>query len=287
MFERLGIPLDQLTFLPEIDLPSIPELSVTLVDHNNPMDTVRPFVSDVVDHHVDQNCISCTKDIRLVGSCATLVAERLLESPGYELQQEVATLLLGAILLDTDNLHNEALTTPTDVEVVAHIKPLSSADGDELHSHLETARNDIGSLTTAQLLRKDYKKPSPVGRLGLQLGFSTVRCLISALLSQRSTLSEDLREFCYKRGLHLLVLLGVATNPLRRDIALYQPPSLPAGIPTDLADSLATFVESDESGLEAERISGEPFDGIILQQGDIGQTRKKILPKMVSFLELM
>ena len=285
LLEKVGVPLDQLVFLPEIDFASIPELSVTLVDHNNPLDVLRPFVCDVVDHHQDQNQVSCTKDIRLVGSCATLVAERLLVSPGYELKQEVATLLLGAILIDTGNLSHHA--TSADKEAVAQLKPLANSDADELFDNLKRTRNATSALRTAELLCKDFKQPPPIGRLGLQLGFSTVLRLMSTFLSERQDVTQDLQEFCGSSGLHLLVLLGVANDPYRRDIALYQPPSLPECIPTDLADSVATFLESGESGLEAERILGEPFDGIILEQGDVSQTRKNILPKIVNFLEAM
>ena len=283
LLEKVGVPLDQLIFLPEIQLTSIPELSITLVDHNNPSDALLPFVCDVVDHHKDQNRVNCTKDIRLVGSCATLVAERLLESPGYELKEVAATLLLGAILIDTNNLRSHA--TSTDEEIVARIRSVASLNGDELHDQLKRARNSVDALSTDELLRKDYKQPPPVGRLGLQLGFSTIQCLMSTLLIQRPQMAEEFEEFCHNRQLHFLVLLGVASEPHRRDIALYQPPHLPEAIPTDLADSVATFLESGESGLEAERILGEPFDGIILEQRDVSHTRKSILPKIVNFLE--
>ena len=58
------------------------------------------------------------KTVEMVGSCATLVGEKLLSLDVTSVSEEVATLLLAAVLLDTINLDAAAgRTTEKDREV--------------------------------------------------------------------------------------------------------------------------------------------------------------------------
>ena len=75
------------------------------------------------------------KTIELVGSCSTLVAEKLL-SLGV-LDSQMSSLLLGTILLDTINLDpNAGRTTDKDKEIVKRLQQTYSVAPDELYKAL-------------------------------------------------------------------------------------------------------------------------------------------------------
>lgn len=143
-----------------------------------------------------------------------------------------------------------------------------------------TAREDVSDLTALQILRKDFKR-SEVGNFSL--GFSSMTLLVTDLITTRMNIVTDLELFAAQHELHVLVLLSIQMKPLRRQIALYQPPQLPPGIPSDLVDSIAAALEADPH-LQVERIGEGMFDGIIMEQGNTSFSRKQILPLITDCL---
>ena len=162
----------------ELDLARLHDggrLELTLVDHNTPaVASQRQLAADVVeivDHHVDMGeCEKATRrEIDMVGSCSTLVAERLLSleaaaPPGLV---PLASALLDVIVIDTVALSRDnGRTTDRDVIVAARLAALISdtpvADLQALYTacfkRVSAAKEDISSLTVDELLRKDYKQ---------------------------------------------------------------------------------------------------------------------------------
>lgn len=275
LFKHLNIDLTQLIHFPEeVEISKLPHPQVTLVDHNVPDETLRPHVTEIIDHHDDAQTIRCPRTIEPVGSCATLVGERLLTDKEYEIPEEVATLLLAAILADTANLLGEGRVTEKDKYIASLLVHHVSITTDELYNQISTAKYNISDLSTLQLLRADFKS-SQAG--DYRLGFCTIRSLITKLVTERDNVEQDLMLFSHQNNLHLLVLLCIQTKPLRRQIALYQPPDLPPDIPQDLVDSVAATLETD-SELQVERVGEGMFDGIVLEQGNTSISRKQILP---------
>ena len=89
------------------------------------------------DHHKDMwlSNLKVKKKIELVGSCSTLVAEKLL--PLEILDSQMAYLLLGTILLDTINLDPRAgRSTHKDIEIVKQLQDKYPVDLDELYTAL-------------------------------------------------------------------------------------------------------------------------------------------------------
>lgn len=142
------------------------------------------------------------------------------------------------------------------------------------------ARDNITNLTTLQVLRKDFKK-ADAGEF--HIGFSSMPILITELASTRLHLASDLELFCGNEGLYFLVLLGINLKPLRRQIALYQPPNLPPKISGDIVDSVAATLELD-TVIQVERIGEGTFDGIIMEQGNTSLSRKQIMPMITECL---
>jgi len=91
------------------------------------------------DHHKDQwrADLKVSKQIELVGSCCTLVAEKLLTMD--VLDSQITSLLLGTILLDTVNLDPRAgRSTDKDKEVVHQLYDKYPVALDELYRSVST-----------------------------------------------------------------------------------------------------------------------------------------------------
>ena len=89
------------------------------------------------DHHQDQwpAELQVNKTIELVGSCCTLVAEKLLALD--MLDSNMCSLLVGTILLDTINLDPRAgRTTHKDKEIVSRLLERCPIAVDELYMKL-------------------------------------------------------------------------------------------------------------------------------------------------------
>ena len=288
LFQELSIDAADLVFSGELQrerLEEVGQLSITLVDHHVPTGLAAEFTSaivEAVDHRkLQEGAGGWPTVLEPVGSCSSLVAERLLDEPSYTMEATVATLLLGAIVLDTVNLRpSEGKVTAKDTAVAERLAPLASIGQDQLFQQLSSARFDIRGLSTAQLLQRDYKQVS-VGPH--RLGFSSVTALLSDFL-QREGVSEDLARFSLSRDLHALVLVGIdlQAGQTRRQIALYQ--NSQSEVPPEFVDSLATVLEASGE-LECERLSGSEFEGPLLEQRNTALSRKHILPIIMEFLE--
>ncbi|KAJ1850123.1 Exopolyphosphatase [Coemansia sp. RSA 2703] len=210
-----GGSLQDLTFIDDIDLPSVIEkytptenyvvpgqLEVWLTDHNAPTSTqmfLEPFVRGIVDHHVDERrCLDAgTRDIEMVGSCASLVARMLREREPL-IDPVLAKMLLSPVLIDTANLSPTA-NKATDVDRAAvawlmpqvqwALVPATSNDEDadspvsldvqnttELYRALDKLKGQVSDLSARDLLRKDYKQWLVSDHSGLQwnVGISSV-----------------------------------------------------------------------------------------------------------------
>jgi len=103
-------------FFPEVQnqlekLNKSSRLKFVLVDHNRlavSQEKYEESVIEIVDHHKDEsrckNAKNDKRNIEMVGSCATLVAEKLLKGAPSLVTKIEARVLLAPILLDTVNL---------------------------------------------------------------------------------------------------------------------------------------------------------------------------------------
>ncbi|KAJ2503186.1 Exopolyphosphatase [Coemansia sp. RSA 1972] len=202
--------IDALTFIDDFDLTRVVSyghkhgLDVWLVDHNAPASRqteLEPFVRGIVDHHVDENrCTQAVRQIELVGSCATLVAERLRNTVG-SVEPELAKMLVAPILIDTSELSSTARrATDKDIEMVSWLVPqvewawpsesasIDQVDQEssdevesldhvtsthELYKILDKLKGKVSHLSARDLLRKDYKQWT-VGSPAWTVGISSI-----------------------------------------------------------------------------------------------------------------
>lgn len=167
VFSRNNIDENMLNFLDDLNLTELHKakrLEVTLVDHNVVavcLECVNDAVVQVIDHHKWEAsfCSPVNKTIEMVGSCATLVADKLLEQHRELLDEIVARLLISAILVDTLNFNSSAKkATPKDVEVFQELLTyLPSVDWAKEYAEIKKAKAAVSWMAVRDLLRKDLK----------------------------------------------------------------------------------------------------------------------------------
>ena len=206
LLERCGIPLSSIAFLGDID-PSEAE-QIVLVDHNvlpPEYEALAPKITEIIDHHKDECRLAAAKTIVPTGSCATLVGKRLLEnrtSGKPALPQNLAVLLLGAILIDTRCLAQRHPTTELDRSIAVQLAEISGCNSRALYDELWRRKSDLSLFTPEELLRKDYKE---ITASGVKVGFCAI---YGALESISGDLMGEAEVFRRSRQLDHLVLMS-------------------------------------------------------------------------------
>uniref|UniRef100_A0A8C4YDP0 Prune exopolyphosphatase 1 n=1 Tax=Gopherus evgoodei TaxID=1825980 RepID=A0A8C4YDP0_9SAUR len=308
---KVSIPDTCLIFRDEIDLHALHRagsLSLTLVDHHilpSGDAALEEAVIEVIDHRPLEREPRCRVTAELVGSCATLVAERIVQGPAELLDRQTAALLHGTIILDCVNMTPEAgKVTPKDTQYVALLESKfpDLPERSVLFEALQTAKFDVSGLTTDQMLRKDLKVLSSDG---LVLAISAVYVTLEAFL-QRPGLQQDLCAFCQQHGYGGLVAMTISFNERNepfRQLAVYsQHPAVRTAVSIVEACRLPAWaLPSDSQGIFQSRVCGvlehannPPLDLSPLgslytnicayHQGNTVASRKKVLPILKDFL---
>lgn len=171
----IASPADQL--LTPDDVASyhpFPATKFSLVDHNRlgpQFTTDESSVEAIIDHHEDEQA-HLSANPRIVspaGSCSSHIALICPET----LPRELATLLLCAILIDTDGLKPGGKALQVDRDAAARLVPLTAIHDSSfqnvtsLHEHpslkslnamLSEQKADVSGLSPRDLLRRDYKE---------------------------------------------------------------------------------------------------------------------------------
>ena len=289
LFQHLNLDPTKLLYSEDVKgaLGKVESVKVTLVDHTHLTGVLSELSSvevvEVIDHHMGEEEEEEQRGHRLlkegVGSCSTLVAEQLLGGEQHAVQGPVATLLLAAILVDTVDLSpDKGRVTEKDTAIAEQLLPLSLLPRAELYHNLSTARFSVSSLTTPQLLERDFKVTEVSGH---RLGFSSITCLVTDLLARESVV-DDMSTFCQSQDLSVLLLLGISVSgeATCRQVAIYQPQ---LSTSPDLADSISSLLEAQQE-LQCEHRPAGNFPGHILEQGNVSKSRKHILPLVVNFV---
>ncbi|XP_015358454.1 exopolyphosphatase PRUNE1 isoform X3 [Marmota marmota marmota] len=180
--QKIQIPETILIFRDEIDLHALHQagqLTLILVDHHvlpKSDAALEEAIVEVLDHRpIEQkHCPLCHVSVELVGSCATLVAERILQGAPEILDRQTAALLHGTIILDCVNMDIKiGKATPKDNEYVEKLEALfpDLPKRNDIFDFLQKAKFDVSGLTTEQILRKDQKT---IHRQGTKVAISAV-----------------------------------------------------------------------------------------------------------------
>ncbi|KAM6434492.1 exopolyphosphatase PRUNE1 isoform 2-T2 [Liasis olivaceus] len=287
LLQQQRIPENLLIFRDEIDLAALHRaglLSLTLVDHHVlPRDAaLESAVVEVVDHRPleRQRAPPCRVTAELVGSCTTLVTERILQGPVRTLNSQVAALLYGTILLDCVNMAAEAgKVTPKDTHYVSLLESMFP----ELQTRslvfdaLQRAKFDVSGLTTEQMLRKDLK--SLAGK-GTVVAISAIYVALQDFL-HRPGLEQDLGAFCRQRGYDVLIAMTIsfgARNEPFRQLAVYSQQA------EHQAAVCQALERSSSPSLGLSRLESPCPTICAYHQGNTTASRKKVLPIVQDFL---
>ncbi|XP_031230654.1 exopolyphosphatase PRUNE1 isoform X7 [Mastomys coucha] len=233
LLQEVKIPEPVLIFRDEIDLLTLHQagqLTLILVDHHilpKSDAALEEAVAEVLDHRpIEQKyCPPCHVSVELVGSCATLVTERILQGAPETLDRQTAALLHGTIILDCVNMDTKiGKATPKDSKYVEKLEALfpDLPKRKDIFDSLQKAKFDVSGLTTEQMLRKDQKT---IYRQGTKVAISAVYMDLEAFL-QRSDLLTDLSAFCLDLSYDALVAMTIFFNthnePVRQ-LAIFCP----------------------------------------------------------------
>ena len=176
MLDSHSISSDLLYFKEDLrnwsKLPSC-DINCVLVDHNDIPHTNKDVLLNVVgivDHHKDVGLhtesvetFSGPRIIQTAGSCSSLVFDYWFKISKSNEQacaaiKDVVPLLLGALLIDTDDMKHKV--EHIDTVALEEYKKLSqeSVDTNRLYQKLREAKDDINGLYFHDILRKDYKE---------------------------------------------------------------------------------------------------------------------------------
>ncbi|KJE93246.1 hypothetical protein CAOG_04060 [Capsaspora owczarzaki ATCC 30864] len=233
MFAKIGLTPEMLVFVDDFDANVINArglLQVTLVDHNMLAPEQASFGSSVVrilDHHSDDGHHAGIADrqVDLVGSCSTLMTERILASPELKatvLDAHVAALLLGTILVDTVNLDTvKGKTTQRDLDAAhALIGSASSfvARG-QLFADLRREKFNHAALTSDELLRRDYKEDRSTNTA---IGISSISMSVRELMQRDRSYARAIVRFATLRNLKVLAVMNSFFAPdFSRQLTIY------------------------------------------------------------------
>jgi len=158
VFEKFNLPIPKKISLSDI----VPEDRVILVDHNETDQRLPGLNPDqiigIFDHHKANINFSSPIQICIMpfGSSNT-VAWQLFNEMKYQINQDIAKLMLSAILSDTVGLKSTT-TTEKDRLAVANLHQISGVLSTEnLTLEIFTAKSNISTLTDEQIVLNDYK----------------------------------------------------------------------------------------------------------------------------------
>lgn len=335
LLDKVGMDLTDLVLAEELPLDLLLEnnrVALTLVDHNTLGAKYTKFggcVTEILDHHFDngnyaavdsayrQIAFDANTGKALVGSTCTLIAEKYFAS-GVPMGQDIATLLLGVIALDTINMsENAGIGTERDRLALQRLREISPHSQDELFVLLRDAKLDPvfwNELSVADVLRIDYKAFKSPTMNAQGLGSVGIAAALQPL--KDFLLKEHLCETVYSalksQGLSMVVVMSFVHEPQpRREILLCTPDKslLDATtqylLRTDLHDFRCSVLVEDDQRLRELLLAGSgsdvcddyaspaaadgapaaPLYGAVLHQGNSKASRKQLAPELLKFFD--
>ncbi|XP_024426318.1 exopolyphosphatase PRUNE1 isoform X1 [Desmodus rotundus] len=282
LLHKFHIPESLLIFRDEIDLHALHQagqLTLILVDHHvlpRSDADLEEAVAEVLDHRpIEQKrCPPCHVSVELVGSCTTLVTERILQGAPEILDRQTAALLHGTIVLDCVNMDLQiGKATLKDKNYVEKLEALfpDLPERSDIFDSLQKAKFDVSGLTTEQMLRKDQKT---IFRQGIKMAISAIYMDLEAFL-QRSGLIADLQAFCQAHSYDVLVAMTIFFNthnePVRQ-LAIFCPHAT-------LRMTICDVLEHSHSPSLKLTLTPSPDPNLqAYVQGNTQVSRKKLLP---------
>ncbi|OQR72019.1 protein prune-like [Tropilaelaps mercedesae] len=297
VFNKSNITEDLLFFLDDLslsDLHQAKRLKLTLVDHNvvaKCLEPVNDAVVHVVDHHKWEGSFSSPveKTVEMVGSCATLVGEKLLAEHRELADQTITKLLISTIVTDTVNFSESAKkTTPKDLKVFKELLALlPDAEWSNEFEEIKQAKENVSRMAVCNLLRKDLKV---VSTNELTVAISSVPVSLRSLIAM-STFQIDLDLFRQQQQANAVVVMTITSkaeiggcNKVERGMVIYVETE---SLRNALLDYLKKF---KQPSLELQELYPCPFVNQhptmhFYIQNNVAASRKVVLPAIRTFMQ--
>ncbi|KAK7866462.1 hypothetical protein R5R35_008983 [Gryllus longicercus] len=279
--QKLKISKTHFMFRDDVNLRQlhgIGKLQLILVDHHvlSPRwKGLEKAVVEVIDHRPVQKGIQwplATVNISTVGSCSSLIAEKVMEKRKDVFTLQISMLLYGAIVLDTAGLSlTSGRTTELDLSMAVMFESMyRECDREKVLKVLVQARADISTLATKLVLIKDMKLARGIPICGFPVSIPK--------LMERLDLYDVLLKFCEEKKYQIIVLMGqeVSSGTFLRDLGVFT--SIPKW---NGAEKLIQFLqESTDPNLELEPLETQKkITGLVVfKQKNTHASRKQVLP---------
>lgn len=280
-FKKLNLNSSDLVFWPELKLPK--QFSLILTDHNRlapHQEQYSNHVFEIIDHHEDEKKYSLKDDFRKiepVGSVCSLIAEKLLSS-SMELDLIIYELLIGTILIDTQNLDPKSTKTKEkDIEMVKKLNEkckFKTEELKELYDKLILERFSVDSLTTNDLLRSDYKQ-FEINKI--IFGVSSIKLSLSKWIEKDKDLKENLEIFRSKMNLDVLygMCSSLENGKIEKFILSYSKNE-------NLMKEMNDYLLKTNLNMKELKVI-QDLSIVTFQQENTGASRKQLVPFLAEF----
>lgn len=184
--------------------------SIILTDHNELGQAVEGIESgkiiEVIDHHRFgglQTSDPIFINVRPVGCTCTIVTN-MYQQYGVEIPQQIAGLLLSAIISDTV-LFKSPTCTQADKDAVEYLAKIAGVDYKEYGMAMLKAGADIGDMTAAQIVKNDSKE-FQIGNYPMLISQLSVMDTDQVMAMQDEILA-NMAQVCEKEGYAMSIVI--------------------------------------------------------------------------------
>lgn len=274
VLEKEGIKEDNLVFRDSLDLHSIKDLRLILVDHNILSDEDKDLddmVVEVIDHHVKETGHK-NATIEMVGSCSSLILRKILSENASFNDQICIRLILQTILLDTVKLDPSAKrATAVDIEMVEQCERiLGPQDRQKLFADVMKEKTRVSHLTAGQLCRRDLKI---IRKEDMIVALSSVPMLASSWINL-ANVEDEVKQFMSSGDYAVVLILGISIDDdtVTRDLLI-----VGDKMSSGFQKINSALVESTNPNLDLE-VSTSANGFLLYKQHNHSASRKQILP---------
>ncbi|XP_032235035.2 exopolyphosphatase PRUNE1 isoform X4 [Nematostella vectensis] len=171
--------------------------------------------------------------------------------------------------------------TPKDQHIVQALQDKVKFNLEELYHSVNEAKFDVSGLTSAEILRKDYKAVPLYPGNPARVGISSIGLPLQGFL-KREGISQCLLQFCTSKGINTLVVMAMyfesRDGPPLRQVYVCGPDETSAS-------KLARFLR-DNDQLKLNAIKIDLPEGFCFDQMNIKASRKVVFPLVMNFLKV-
>jgi len=184
---------------------------VILVDHSDKSQSLdnidKAEIVEIIDHHKigDITTPNPIFFLAMPVGCTATVIKKLYEENGVEIPQNIAGIMLAAILSDTV-IFKSATATEKDVEAAKELAKIAGIDDIEaLGMEMFKAKSDIAGKSPRDLLFRDFKDFDMSGK---KVGVGQIEVVDLSLLDEvKDALYEEMKKVKEEGGYHSLFLM--------------------------------------------------------------------------------